>query len=156
MAATIPAMRLRAFTVLAIAGVIAAGLFAFDVGGVERTFFGALSRPPADPVIDGWVVGTARPNEAAYVEVATELLARTSPGHADIVRVSLHNEGVYYDRDGGQILWTRSGSCCVVVLFELADGSKRAVGAGLPGISQTLMAFETGPVSDRLRPSDSP
>ena len=145
-------MRLRAVTVLAIAGVVAVGLFAFDVGVVER----ALTRPPADPVIDGWVVGAARPDEDAYIDAATKLLASISPGHADIVQASLHNEGVYYDGDGHQILWTRSGSCCLVVLFELADGSKRAVGAGLPGISQTLTAFETGPVTDLFGASDSP
>ena len=149
-------MRLRALTLLAIAGVVALGLFAFDVGGVGRTFLGTLSRPPSDPVIDGWVVGAARPNETAYVDAATELLASTSPGHAAIVRVSLHNEGVYYDEDGQQILWTRSGSCCLVVLFELADGSKRAVGVGLPGVARTLTAFESGPMSDRLGASDSP
>ena len=148
-------MRFRALALLAVTGVVVASLLAFDVGGVGSAL-GVQSRPPADPVIDGWVVGVERPDEPARIDVATELLANRYPGHAAVVRASVHDEGIYYDKPGQRVLWTRSGSCCEVVLFELADGSKRAVGTGSPGISQTVMAFETGPVNDGLDTSENP
>lgn len=58
---------------------------------------------------------------------------------------ALHNEGVTRDADGNTILHTRSGQCCRVVRFELADGSVRAIGVGFPGISDIPIAVDYGP-----------
>lgn len=103
-----------------------------------------------DPVVDGWVVGVEECNEPAgcqeYVDAASAQLAKRDADHAAIVRTSVHSEGRYYDEFGRSILWTRSGGCCLVVRFELADQSIRAIGAGYPGVSQTIMAFDYGPV----------
>ncbi len=49
------------------------------------------------------------------------------------------------DADGNVILWTRSGACCSVARFELADGGVKAIGVGFPGVSTTPMAFDYGP-----------
>ncbi len=103
-----------------------------------------------DPVVDGWVVGVEECNEPAgcqeYVDAASAQLEKRDADHAAIVRTSVHSEGRYYDEFGRSILWTRSGGCCLVVRFELADQSIRAIGAGYPGVSQTIMAFDYGPV----------
>lgn len=50
--------------------------------------------------------------------------------------------------DGGdhhKILNVRSGNCCSVVRFELADGSVRAIGVGFPGVSDIPIAINYGP-----------
>jgi hypothetical protein len=148
-------MRSMRFTALDVLAVMAIVAVALTVGGLGRSIAG-LSRPPADPVIDGWVVGDELPHDSAYVDPATDLLAELHPEHAPVARASLHSEGIYYDKDGRQILWTRSGDCCLVVLFELADGSKRAIGAGKPGVSPTVMAFEIGPARELAGATDSP
>jgi hypothetical protein len=46
---------------------------------------------------------------------------------------------------GEQILVTRSGSCCVVARFELADGTVAAIGVGYPGVSKIPIAIDQGP-----------
>ena len=46
---------------------------------------------------------------------ATELLAKRYPSHAAVIREH-PQRGIDYDRDGQQILWTRSGMSCAVVL----------------------------------------
>jgi hypothetical protein len=102
-----------------------------------------------DPIIDGWSVGDERGYDAAYIDAATEGLATSRPGHAAIVRVSLHNEGEFY-KDGHLILNTRTVDCCAVAVFELADGTRHAVGVGYPGLvapgwTPKPMAFPNGP-----------
>ncbi len=49
------------------------------------------------------------------------------------------------DANGNQVLTNRSGSCCSVARFELADGSVKAIGVGYPGISKTPVAVDYGP-----------
>jgi hypothetical protein len=107
------------------------------------------SGPTADPVVDGWPVGDAftcsNPECEALLPVAQAQLDTRDPGHAPVVHATLHHEGVYADASGHLILSVRSGGCCQVARFELADGTIRAIGVGYPGISQEPMAFDYGP-----------
>ena len=88
----------------------------------------------ANSLVDGWAIGEATPCAAgdaacqARVDVATAALAARDPNHAAIVSAVLHAEGLYPNEDGdlGQLF--RSGGFPDVVLFELADGSHRAIG----------------------------
>lgn len=103
------------------------------------------------PVVDGWPVGdpldctTPRARCPELLAEATAGLGRRELGHAPIVRATLHIEGVVLDDDGNQILWTRSGACCNVALFELEDGSVHAIGVGYPGIARDPVAIDYGP-----------
>jgi len=103
------------------------------------------------PVVDGWPVGdaldctTARDRCPELLVEATAGLDRREPGHAPIVHATLHVEGVVLDENGNQILWTRSGSCCNVALFELEDGSVHTMGVGYPGIARDPVAIDYGP-----------
>ena len=99
-----------------------------------------------DPVIDTWPIGevidcvSARCEEE--VRVALVGLAARDPGHAAVVSTRLHNEGALFDPgSGNQVLMTRSGACCHVLVAELADGTTRAIGVGYPGISPTAVAI---------------
>lgn len=111
----------------------------------------ACSSPgPPDPIVDGWPIGakTVCLREFRCDELLNEAiagLARRDPGHADIVAFALHDEGSLRDADGNTILITRSGQCCRVVRFELADGSVRAIGVGFPGVSDIPRAVDYGP-----------
>ena len=137
--------RMRALIMLGVAALIVVVGLVWLAGG----FRGVIGER-GDPVVDGWVIGVEECNETAgcqdYVDAATAQLGQRDAGHAAIVRTSVHSEGRYYDELGRSILWTRSGGCCLVVRFELADQSIRAIGAGYPGVSQTIMAFDYGPV----------
>jgi hypothetical protein len=62
------------------------------------------------------------------VEVATKRLAERDAGHAAIVQVSVHVEGMYPNDDGSMGEVIRSGGPPEVVVFVLADGSRRAIG----------------------------
>lgn len=102
-------------------------------------------------VVDGWPIGRERPcaiGDARCTDlmpVAINGFDRRDPGHAPIVRATLHDEGTMIDAQGNHILMTRSGACCSVALFELSDGSVRAIGVGYPGVSDIPVAIETGP-----------
>jgi hypothetical protein len=103
-----------------------------------------------DPVVDGWPIGPQRDCERhddchALLVLATAALDRRDPGHAAIVNVTLHNEGAIVDASGNTILMTRSGACCSVARFELADGTVRAIGVGYPGVSKEPIALDYGP-----------
>ena len=100
-----------------------------------------LLREPADAVIDGWTVGP----EVSFFDGERELLLglasdhldRRDPGHAVVVRATLHSEGGLIDpATGRQILSTRSGGAPRIAVFELADGTVTAIGVGYPGISR--------------------
>ena len=110
----------------------------------------AVLPPVRDPVVDGWPIGpeqacNADPRCPILLDTARIGLDRRDPGHPLVIRVSLHTEGVTLDANGKQILTKRSGGCCSVARFELADGSVRAIGVGYPGISETPMAIDFGP-----------
>ena len=111
---------------------------------------GCSSPGPPDPIVDGWPIGdtaVCQPEDHcdALLNEAIKGLARRDPGHADIVALALHDEGSLRDADGNTILITRSGQCCRVVRFELADGSVRAIGVGFPGVSDVPIAVDYGP-----------
>jgi hypothetical protein len=96
---------------------------------------------PAAPVIDGWLVGP----EVSFFDgerdlllgLASDRLDRRDPGHAEVVRATLHREGASIDpATGDEILRTRSGGAPSIAVFELADGTVTAIGVGYPGISR--------------------
>ncbi len=96
---------------------------------------------PAAAVVDGWPIGPlveCRPDDRCpeLLAAAVAGLARRDPGNAAIVRATLHREAV---------LSTRSGACCTVARFELADGTVRAIGVGYRGISRELTVIDRGP-----------
>lgn len=105
--------------------------------------------PPAT-IIDGWAVGEAKVCPAgdercfALLPEASRGLDRRDPGHPPVVRATLHEEGAYRSPGGSILLPIRSGDCCDVAVFELADGTTRAIGVGYPGISQVPMAIDYG------------
>ena len=104
-----------------------------------------------DPIIDTWPVGApyhcddvTRCDE--QIAAGLEGLAARDPGHAPVVAARLHVEGAYVDPvSGHQILMTRSGGCCRVLVVELTDGTTRAIGVGYPGISREAVAIPWGP-----------
>jgi hypothetical protein len=103
-----------------------------------------------DPVVDTWPVGpevACTPDRHCPALLVTARIGfdHRDPGHPAVVRVVLHEEGTTVNNKGERILVTRSGSCCVVARFELADGSVAAIGVGYPGVSKIPMAFDEGP-----------
>jgi len=111
--------------------------------------FTLLAGCGSDPMVDGWPIGP-QTNDCGedpcsrLVDAATAGFDRLHPGHAVIVRASLHEEGRVVDASGAQVLVMRSGIAWVV-RFELADGSVRAIGVGYPGVSRVPQAFADGP-----------
>jgi hypothetical protein len=110
----------------------------------------ACAKSAPDPVVDGWPIGppvdcAAAIDCAAWLAVAQGRLDGRDPGHAEVVKAILHNEGTLVAPDGGLQIFTRSGGCCSVAVFELADGTVAAIGVGMPGISQTVEAIDFGP-----------
>lgn len=109
----------------------------------------ACQGPTSDPVIDGWSIGVERdctPDRDCPLLLATAeaTLDRRDPGHPAIVAAVLHAEGRVVNVESGIILNVRSGACCDVAVFELADGSSAAIGVGYPGISRVPIAFDYG------------
>lgn len=102
-------------------------------------------------LVDDWAIGEAAPCASedakclAMVEVATTALASRDPGHAPILQTTLHEEGLYPNRDGelGQLF--RSGGSPMVVLFQLADGTHRAIGVKYVLRDDIPTAYEYGP-----------
>jgi hypothetical protein len=103
----------------------------------------------SDPVVDGWPIGPesdcAVSPCAAWLAVAQARLAERDPGHAEIVKATLHTEGVTVGPDGQLQVTTRSGGCCAVARFELADGTVEAIGVGTPGIGEDIRTIDFGP-----------
>lgn len=118
---------------------------------------GGCASPGEGTTIDGWPIGALQtcpvpnvPRGAPYptqwdcqlglsqwVAAAIEGFDRRDPGHAAIVRTTIHDESRAHARSGG---------CCKVAVFELADGSIRAIGVGHPGIeTEQLTTVDFGP-----------
>lgn len=98
-------------------------------------------------VIDTWPIGELtydclRGSCEDMIDVATAGLDVRNPGHADVTKVEIHKLGQQVDAQGRTILTVMSGGPPRVALFELADGSRRAIGVGYPGVSQTLVVFD--------------
>jgi hypothetical protein len=134
---------------MALALVVVAVLAACSSAAEESGVAGG-SAFGGDPVVDTWPIG---PEVACAVDRHCPALLVTArigfdhrnPGHPAVVRVVLHQEGTTVNAKGERILVTRSGACCVVARFELADGSVAAIGVGYPGVSKRPMAFDEGP-----------
>jgi hypothetical protein len=109
----------------------------------------ACAKSAPDPVVDGWPIGQATDCAVtpcgAWLAVAQARLDVRDPGHAEVVKATLHNEGTLVAPEGGLQIFTRSGGCCNVALFELADGTTKALGVGTIGISTTVSAVDFGP-----------
>jgi hypothetical protein len=104
-----------------------------------------------DSLVDDWSIGEGHACASddarclAMVEVATKALAGRDAGHAPILQATLHEEGLYPNRDGelGQVF--RSGGPPAVVLFQLADGTHRAIGVKYVLNDDIPTAYEYGP-----------
>ena len=101
------------------------------------------------PMVDGWPVGDAtacpRPECATILEVAAAGFDRRDPGHAPVVDASVHAFGTVIGDDGRPVGMMFSGGTPFVVLFRLADGSRRAIGVKRPGIQPDPIALDWGP-----------
>ena len=125
-----------------------------------------------DPVIDSWPIGSAlgcagpvrdgtfvpmltpevSENDAdlkvlgnctEMAHVALRGLDVRDPGHAEVGSVAIHREGIAIDPATGKvIIWARSGACCSVLVAQLADGSRSAIGVCYPGISTEPIAID--------------
>ena len=102
-------------------------------------------------LVDDWSVGTERSCAGdqcvSAVDAATEGLSLRDPAHAAIVRVTVHDDGLYPCRNTDDLVQVfRSGGFPTIVLFELADGSRRAIGV-VPGGPQFSLSLprERGP-----------
>ena len=114
-------------------------------------------------IVDGWSIGPESECEVpvaceAFVEVATQALASREPGHPAIAQTSVHEEGLYPCKRGGGISpIVRSGGAGIgpMVLFVLADGSRRAFGVGFPMGSKVPVDHGRGPEVAPWECSDS-
>lgn len=99
-------------------------------------------------VIDGWGIGQpfsctdADPERpcSTLLPLARQALDSRDPFHPTVVGERLYQEGP----DGNGNLVTRSTPFLIAV-FQLADGSARAIGVGYPGVSTTPMTIPLGP-----------
>lgn len=103
-----------------------------------------------DPIVDGWPIGAvvdcgAEPRCPELVTTAQRGFDARDPGDPEIAGVTLHSEGAVVNDRGETILMVRSGACCWVAVFDLGDGTARAIGVGYPGISQVPITVDYGP-----------
>jgi hypothetical protein len=136
------------------------GVFALSVVALS-----ACSAPDTRvTIVDGWSIGPEFQCEEvatceAFVDTATEAFTSGNPWHSAIVRTSVHEEGSYPCKKGGGISQiTRSGGAGIgpIVLFELADGSRRALSVGYPLGSNAPVAHGHGPEVAPWNCSDGP
>ena len=107
----------------------------------------ACGRLVSDPVIDGWPIGAPtndclRGSCELMIDAARARLDIRNRGHADVVTVTIHEVGKVVNAQGQIVLTNGSGGPPRVVLFELADGTRRAIGVGYPGISKDPVAMD--------------
>ena len=111
--------------------------------------------------IDGWAIGEespCAPNDARclqMIEVATKRLDERDARHSPIVNVSVHAEGMYPNEDGEMGQLFRSGGFPTVIVFVLADGSRRAIGVKYVLNDEVPTAFDHGPERRPGRGADS-
>ena len=85
--------------------------------------------------VDGWSIGEVEVCTLTdarcqkMIEVATNRLDERDSGHPPIASVTVHEEGMYpNDEGGGEGFIIRSGGPPTVIVFVLEDGSRRAIG----------------------------
>ena len=99
--------------------------------------------------IDGWSVGEpiacvqSTPDCDVFISLAIEGLGNRDPGHAPIVTTVLYNEGLYPNKQSELVEIFRSSAGVWVAVFQLADGSRRAIGVG--NVLGDPMVFHEGP-----------
>ena len=99
--------------------------------------------------IDGWSVGEpvacaeTTPGCNVLIPLAIEGLDDRDPGHAPIVTTTLYREGLYPNNQGTLVQIFRSSTAMWVAVFELADGSRRAIGVG--NVLGHPTVFQEGP-----------
>jgi len=101
----------------------------------------------SDPKIDTWPIGAPttdclRRSCEEMIDAARTRIDIRNRGHADVVTVTIHELGKVVDAQGQIVLTTRSGGPPRVVVFELADGTRRAIGVAYPGISKDPIAMD--------------
>ena len=107
----------------------------------------ACGRLVSDPVIDSWPIGApttdcVRGSCEVMIDAAGARLDIRNRGHADVVKVTIYEIGRFVNDQGQVVLTTTSGGPTRVVVFELADGSRRAIGVGYPGISKDPVGMD--------------
>jgi hypothetical protein len=120
----------------------------------------ACARGSVAGQVDGWSIGEGGPCPAGdprcaqMIEVATRRLADRDPAHPLILQVTMHAEGLYPNDDGelGQVF--RSGGFPSVVVFQLADGSRRAIGVKYVLRDDIPTAYDYGPERRQGRGGD--
>lgn len=113
--------------------------------GLALVACGALR---SDPTIDTWPIGAPttdclRGSCAVMIDAARARLDIRNRGHADVVTATIHEVGRVVNAQGQSVLTNGSGGSPRVVVFELADGTRLAIGVGYPGISQDPVAMDT-------------
>lgn len=108
-------------------------------------------RPISGSTIDGWPIGqpldcgvgrNRLPECDEFIPAAVVGFDRRDPGHVPIANTTLYGQG---DGLGNTVLLTCSGGCPVIAVFQLVDGTVRAIGVGTPGVSTEAMTFDYGP-----------
>ncbi len=121
------------------------------VGLFTAIVLAACSNTGSNGQVDGWSIGEGGPCSPdaqqcqQMVEAATERLANRDPFHAPIVEVAVHKEGPYPNRDGEMAPLFRSGGSPDVVVFRLADGTRRAIGVKYVLGDEIPTTFDHGP-----------
>lgn len=102
--------------------------------------------------VDGWSIGKQMPCPAAdarcqkMIEVATNRLDGRDGLHPAVVQVTVHEEGMYPNEDGnGMGMVYRSGGFPTVIVFVLADGSRRAIGVKYVLNDDVPTTYDRGP-----------
>lgn len=105
-------------------------------------------------LINGWSVGpeatcTGEWTCTQLITAATDWWDGQDAFHPQIVAGEVRSEGLYPNRDGdlGQLFRGGASGCCLVVLFQLADGSYRAFGVALlpAHLNAGVLVHDEGP-----------
>jgi hypothetical protein len=115
-----------------------------SAGFVRPTYDGwRVGDGDACPIYPTWVPESERPsadeceaNLAVWLGAATDGFDRRDPAHPPVVRVTLHHLATSK---------LHSANCCEVAVFELADGTLRAIGIAQEPMSSTLAPVDYGP-----------
>ena len=102
--------------------------------------------------VDGWSIGEAVACTPAdgrcqqMIEVARKRLDDRDAHHPPIVQVSVHEEGMYPNEDGdGMGRVYRSGGFPTIIVFVLADGTRRAIGVKYVLNDDVPTTYDHGP-----------